>query len=43
MIHEAGEDEEFDYYIVHDSIGVSHVLRKKRGELPQIRCTNCED
>ncbi len=27
MIHEAGEDDEYDYYIVRDNIGVSHVLR----------------
>ena len=42
MIHEAGEDDEWDYYIVHDSIGVSHILKKRKGELPMIRCTNCD-
>jgi hypothetical protein len=39
-VHEAGNDDEWDYYIVHDSVGVSHVLRRKKGELPQIRCTS---
>lgn len=43
MIHEAGEDDVWDYYIVHDSIGVSHVLKKRKGELPMIHCTNCSD
>lgn len=43
LIHEAGEDEQWDYYIVHDNIGVSHVLKKRKGELPLIRRTNCED
>jgi hypothetical protein len=42
-VHEAGNDDEWDYYIVHDSVGVSHVLRRKKGELPQTRCTNCDD
>jgi hypothetical protein len=39
VIHEAGEDEEFDYYIVHDSVGVSHILRKRKEEPPMVRCT----
>ncbi len=43
MIHEAGEDDEWDYYIVHDSIGVSHVLRKKKGETPTFSYRNCND
>lgn len=37
------EDDEFEYYIVHDSIGVSHIMRKKKGELPMFRCYNCDD
>ena len=37
------EDTEFEYYIVHDSIGVSHMVRKKKGELPIFRCFNCDD
>ncbi|HEV2138573.1 MAG TPA: hypothetical protein VGR53_06995 [Nitrososphaerales archaeon] len=46
MSHQTTEDEEddgFEYYIVHDSIGVSHVMRKRKGELPLVRCTNCDD
>ncbi len=42
-VHEAGEDDEYDYYIVHDSIGVSHVLRQKKGKLPAFSCRNCDD
>ncbi len=30
MTDESGEDE-WDYYIVHDSIGVSHVMRTRKG------------
>jgi hypothetical protein len=41
--HEAGGDEEWDYYIVHDSIGVSHILRVPKGKPPQIRCVGCDD
>lgn len=41
--HEAGGDDEFDYYIVHDSIGVSHVVRTKKGAHPAVRCVGCED
>ena len=42
-VHEAGGDEEYDYYIVHDSIGVSHVLKQKKGEPPSFGCRNCVD
>ncbi len=42
-VHEAGEDDDWDYYIVHDSLGVSHVYRKKKGEPPTFSCRNCAD
>ncbi len=42
-VHEAGDDCEFDYYIVHDSIGVSHILRQKKGEPPTFSCRNCSE
>ena len=41
--HEAGQDDEWDYYIVHDSIGVSHVLWRPKGKPPQIRSVGCVD
>ncbi len=41
--HEAGEDEEWDYYIVHDSLGVSHVMRTRKGRHPAVRCVGCDD
>ena len=40
--HEAGLDDEWDYIIVHDSIVVSHVLRRPKGKPPQIRCVGCD-
>ena len=35
--------DEWEYYIVHDNIGVSHVVRTKRGRPPMIRCVGCDD
>ena len=43
MTEEETKEEEWDYYIVHDSIGVSHVFRTKKGQHPGIRCIGCED
>jgi hypothetical protein len=34
---EDAEDDEFEYYIVHDSIGVSHVLRKEKGRASDVQ------
>ena len=39
---EAGEDDQYEYYIVHDSVGVSHVMRHKKGVHPAIKCDNCD-
>jgi hypothetical protein len=33
---------EWEYYLVHDSIGVSHVMRTRKGAHPAVRRTNCE-
>jgi hypothetical protein len=33
---------EYEYYIVHDSIGVSHVMRHKKGVHPAIECDDCD-
>ena len=35
-------DQEYEYYIVHDSIGVSHVFRTRKGTHPAIRCADCD-
>ena len=37
------KEDEYDYYIAHDSIGVSHVVRVKKGKPPNIRCVGCDD
>jgi hypothetical protein len=39
----AEEDDEFDIYEVKDGTGVSHVLKKRIGEPPTLRCCNCDD
>ena len=39
---ESDDSDEYEYYIVHDRIGVSHVMRHKKGVHPAIRCDSCE-
>ena len=39
---DVGEDDQYEYYIVHDSVGVSHVMRHKRGVHPSVKCDNCD-
>ena len=41
--HEAGGDDEYDYYVVHDSIGVSHIIKTRKGAHPAVRCVGCDD
>ena len=36
-------DDEYDYYIVHDSIGVSHVIRTRKNAHPTVACVGCSD
>ncbi len=36
------ESEEWDCYVVVDGSGASHVVRRPRGRLPQIRCKGTE-
>ncbi len=43
LIHEAGENDEWDCYVIHDSLGVSHVCGQKKGEPPTFSCRNCTD
>ena len=38
----AGEDDEYEYYIIHDGLGISHVMRHKKGLHPSIRCQTCD-
>ncbi|HEV2225443.1 MAG TPA: hypothetical protein VGR56_01410 [Nitrososphaerales archaeon] len=33
----------YAYYIVHDGLGISHVLRRPKGQLPTTNCRNCSD
>lgn len=40
---EDAEDDEFEFYIIHDSVGVSHVMRKRKGEPPMFRRTTSFD
>ena len=35
----SGQEDEWEYYMIHDSIGVSHVMRKRKGELPPVKYT----
>ena len=39
---DAGEDDEYEYYIIHDGLGISHVLRHKKGVHPSVKCENCD-
>ena len=43
MAQDDNEEQEYEYYFVHDSIGVSHVMRRPKGSDPRISCTNCDD
>ena len=31
-----------EYYIVHDGLGISHVIRRKKGVDPPIECADCD-
>ena len=37
------QEDEWEYYFIRDNIGVSHVMRKRKGELPMVKCANCDD
>jgi hypothetical protein len=34
--------DEYDYYTIHDGLGVSHVMRHKKGVHPAIRRADCD-
>ena len=38
----AGEDDDYEYYIIHDGLGISHVLRRPKGAHPSMRRGNCD-
>ncbi len=37
------DDEDWDYYFVHDSLGVSHLMRTRKGAHPAVRCVGCDE
>jgi len=39
---EEQKGEEFNYYIIEDGLGISHVLRRSRGTHPSLRCVDCD-
>ena len=39
---ETEDSNEYEYYFIHDSIGVSHVMRRRKGVHPSIRCADCD-
>ena len=39
----AGEDDDYDYYVIHDGLGISHFLKRPKGKPPQTRCVGCDD
>ncbi len=39
---EAGEDDKYEYYVIHDGLEISHFLRRPKGVHPSIRCENCD-
>ena len=43
MDNQSDEEGEYEYYIVHDSIGVSHVMRTRKGAHPAVRCVGFDD
>jgi hypothetical protein len=41
-LQEAGEDEEYEYYVIHDGLGISHFLRRPKGVHPSSKCDDCD-
>jgi len=36
------DSEEYEYYIIHDGLGISHVMRHRKGGHPSIKCDDCD-
>ena len=36
------QDDEWEYYIAHDGLEISHVMRHKKGVHPAIRRADCD-
>ena len=36
------DSDDYEYHIVHDSLGVSHVMRRRKGLHSAIRRTDCD-
>ncbi len=34
--------EAFDYYVINDGLGISHVMRRPKGAHPSVRCVGCD-
>jgi hypothetical protein len=41
-LKEAGEDDQYEYYVIHDGLGISHFLRRPKGVHPAVRCESCD-
>ena len=39
----AGEDDKYEFYVIHDGLGISHFIRRPKGKPPQVRCVGCDD
>ncbi len=39
---EQQDSADYEYYIVHDGLGISHVIRRPKGAFPEIRCADCD-
>jgi len=39
---EEPDSDGYEYYIIHDGLGISHVIRRKKGVDPSIECADCD-
>lgn len=42
FMSEPRNNEEYEYYTIHDGLGVSHVMKRKKGLHPAIRRVDCD-
>jgi hypothetical protein len=43
MHSEDVEDDGYESYVVHDGSGLSHIMRRRKGTSPMLRCAGCDD
>jgi len=36
------DSDDYEYYIIHDGLGISHVIRRKKGTGPSMECADCD-